>query len=467
MSKLKYLLKNIGFLTLSSFSTKILGFILIPLYTNVLSTYEYGVYDLVSMTVSLLIPIVTLNIADSALRFSLDKNNDEKEVFSVSLKYYAAGFLLAGFFVTVNDIFTISSAIKEYTLFFLLLYLTMALTNILSVFARGTDCVKESSISGALGAAVTIILNVIFLIPLKSGLKGYFMASVLGLSVQIIYLTVKLRLWNYFLRQIGNKALEKDMVNFSRPLIANNAAWWVNNSSDRYVVTYFCGIEANGIYSVGYKIPALLNVLQTIFQQAWMLSAVKEYEREDSTGFFSKSYNVYNGIMVIVCSVLIMINKPLAHILYAKDFYQAWKYVPYLSIGFVFMAMANFMGGIFQAVNETKIIAASTLAGAAVNAVLDVMMTPYIGPVGAALATSISYFTVWVCRVAAVRQFICWKLHAVKNLWVYFLLYLQAVLNIYDSAGFFNYAIIIILCIIYKDELLEMACLAWKLLKRL
>ncbi len=466
MDKLKYLLKNIGFLALGSFSIKLFGFILIPLYTNVLSAYEYGIYDLVSMTVSLLTPIATANIADSTLRFALDKRNNEKDVFSVSIKYYVIGFFVVGTLAAFNYIFNIIPAIREFSIFLLLIYLVSALANIMSVFARGMECVKESSVSGALGAAATIILNIVFLVPLKLGLDGYFLASILGLSVQAAYLAVKLKLWNYVSKSSWKQGLDAEMINFSRPLIANNAAWWVNNSSDRYVVSYFCGIDANGIYSVGYKIPSLLNVLQTIVQQAWMLSAVKEYEREDKAGFFSRAYNAYNGMMVMVCALLIAVNKPLAHFLYAKEFYQAWKYVPYLSIGFVFMAMANFMGGIFQAVNATKIIAASTLAGAAVNAALDIAMTPFMGPAGAALATSISYFTVWAYRAAAVRPFICLKLDMARNLLVYAVLYLQAVFNIYYPVRYLNCVIIIGLCMIYKHEIAETARLAGKLLKK-
>lgn len=86
MGKYKYLIKNIGLLTLSSFGTKLLTFFLVPLYTSVLSTSEYGTFDLTYTTVSLLIPILTMSIVESTLRFSLDKNADQQEIFSISLR---------------------------------------------------------------------------------------------------------------------------------------------------------------------------------------------------------------------------------------------------------------------------------------------------------------------------------------------------------------------------------------------
>ena len=67
MGRYKYLLKNIGLLTLSSFTTKLLSFFLVPLYTNVLSTTEYGTYDMFNTTIGVLLPILTLNIQESEI----------------------------------------------------------------------------------------------------------------------------------------------------------------------------------------------------------------------------------------------------------------------------------------------------------------------------------------------------------------------------------------------------------------
>ena len=84
----RYLAKNMLFLTAGQFGTKLLSFFLVPLYTSVLTSAEYGTYDLYSATVSLFVPILTLNIADSTTIFLLDKNSPKDGIISVSLKYY-------------------------------------------------------------------------------------------------------------------------------------------------------------------------------------------------------------------------------------------------------------------------------------------------------------------------------------------------------------------------------------------
>lgn len=86
MNKYKYLFKNIGLLTLSNFATKLLSFFLVPLYTSVLTTGQYGTYDLFNTTIGVLIPILTLNILDAVLRFGMDKAYDKDAIVTLGTK---------------------------------------------------------------------------------------------------------------------------------------------------------------------------------------------------------------------------------------------------------------------------------------------------------------------------------------------------------------------------------------------
>ncbi len=338
--KYKYLIKNIGFLTIGSFSTKILSFLLLPLYTSVLSTTDYGSFDMVSTTVSLLIPILTLNISDGTLRYSLDSVSSRKDVFSVSIHHYIVAIFGLASLVGINIMFGIMKTIIPYSGFLFLLFTVIAFHRILTSFARGLDKVKEVSVAGVLGSLVMIVLNVVFLLYYQLGLKGYFWANIIGVLVQCVFLIAVLRAWRFVdLYNKDSYDVKKRMRGYSLPLVANNLAWWVNNVSDRYIVTLICGIAVNGIYSVAYKIPSILSILQSIFQQAWTLSAVKDYESEDRNAYFTKVYNMMNFILVISCSVLIVLDKPLAGFLYSNEFYSAWKYVPFFTGSYDFLVV--------------------------------------------------------------------------------------------------------------------------------
>lgn len=108
MGKYKYLLKNIGLLTLSSFATKFLSFFLVPLYTNILSTTEYGTYDLFNTTIGVLLPLLTLNIHEAVLRFLLDKNNNRQAVVTVGARYFIKSNCMVVIGLFINYIFAFS-----------------------------------------------------------------------------------------------------------------------------------------------------------------------------------------------------------------------------------------------------------------------------------------------------------------------------------------------------------------------
>lgn len=123
------------------------------------------------------------------------------------------------------------------------------------------------------------------------GLWGFFMAYVLGIISQSFYLFLAIKGWKFVKWQNLDSKLHQEMLNFSKPMILTNISWWINGLSNRYIITWLSGIAANGIYSVSYKIPSVLMMFQGIFGQAWTLSAVHEFDKDDKNGF-SQSYIV-------------------------------------------------------------------------------------------------------------------------------------------------------------------------------
>lgn len=428
MSRLKYLLKNMGFLTLSQFGTKILNFLLVPLYTSILTTAEYGTYDLFNTTIGLLIPFLTLNIKESSIRFALDKESNQKEIFSISLEYCIKATAYALILIAVNSALGLSSAINDYKWFILLLFVSNALNGVICNFARGLDRLGDIAVSGLLCSITIIGLNIITLIPMQMGLKGYFWANIVGLLAQTIYLFARFRGWSYIHIGKTDNALRKSMLDYARPMIANSTAWWINSVSDRYIVIWICGIAANGIYSVANKIPSILDIFQNIFSQAWTLSVIKEFDPEDKNGFLSTMFNMYNLAMTCMCSILIILSRILAKFLYAKDFYAAWQYVPFLLIAVLFGALSGFIGAIFTAVKASKIFAYSTITGAIVNIILNIMLVQRIGALGAAIATAICYWVIFFVRMINVKKFVTLKIHEKLSSLIYLVLFFQSAL---------------------------------------
>ena len=404
MKRSKYLMKNMGILTISNFSSKILVFLLVPLYTSVLSTVEYGFYDLAVSIATLLYPILTLNIVDAVMRFSMDQTCDKKNVASIGMKFVSISILLFGLGMYILHSSKLWPDINRLELYIFFYFISYVLNQFLIQFSKGLEKVIDMGAAGIISTAVTIIANVLFLLVFKWGLVGFFFANILAQAVSAVYLGLRTKIWSYVDLNVKDKQLQKEMLVYSIPLIATTVGWWVNSTADKYVVAFMVGIASNGILSVSYKIPQKINTLQSIFIQAWHISAIKEYGEQDTARFYGKTFVIINLMMCAACSWLILLTRVLAHILYAKDFYQAWHYVPFLLISSVLNCASGLLGPILSAQKNSKAMMWSALIGAGTNIVMNSVFVYFIGIQGATIATVISSYIMYAVRKIAVGR---------------------------------------------------------------
>lgn len=469
-NRYSYLFKNIGILSVSTLITKVLTFFLVPLYTNILSTEEYGIYDLFNTTVGLLLPIFTLQIMEGILRYCLDDENPA-DVLRIGMLVFAKGFIAFSALVLLNYYFNIVPLLNAHLPALFGMYIASAICQIFANFARGIDRIRSVAVSGIVHSVSLLAFNLLFLLGLKWGLEGYFGAVTLGYLVTALFLFVNLKIWKYINFNPPNPVLQRNMLHYSMPFILTSIGWWVNSASDRYVVIAFCGVVANGIYSIGYKIPTILQVFQTIFNQAWVLSSVKDFDSEDKSGFYSNTYCFYNYFMVMVCSGVIVLTRFIAKLMYAKDFYQAWEYVPFLTISVVFGALSGYLGGIFSAQKDAKAYGYTTLAGALINIGLNFLFVKQIGAMGAAIATMISYFCVWQLRFLIARRYVKLGIDLLRDYVAYGILVLQSVLLLRVEESLWLYFVLAVLSIVIvvlfrKENMLAYdRYLMWRFLK--
>lgn len=455
-SKQKYLAKNVLLFSISGFVPRILSIILIPLYTGCLTTAEYGVSDLIITTVSLLIPIFTLDIQDAVMRFAMDKCYDKKDVFSVAIRIILIGTALVCGGTAIVSLLNIPGIENSYLFFFILMYFSTAAHNTISLFCRAIDKVSVMVVGSIITSVVSLSANILFLVVFKWGLNGFLLASSLGSVISLIWCFFGAKLHRYIKLNIS-KNVYKDMVAFSFPLIFSVIAWWINNASDRYILTWISGVAVSGLYAFSYKIPNMLSIFQNIFAQAWSISAIKEFDKNDSDGFISNTYNMMNFGMIAICSGFMIINIPFAKILYSNEFFEAWKYVPPLLISVAFNAMALFIGSIFTAVKDTKTLSISTIIGAMVNTVCNLVLIYYWGAYGAALATMLGYAVVLIMRHIILRKHIFLHLKWGRDLLAYAILIIQVVISLFGIKMIWIQIIpFVLIIILFRKEFLSM-----------
>ncbi len=419
MERYKKLGKNIALITAGNLLSKMMSFLLIPFYTAILTTTEYGIADTMTTTVNLLLPPFTLLLYEAMMRFTLEQDSNKEAIFTTGAVVVALGTVL---FSVVSLIAFRFIPLQISSWYFIAYYIAVALHTFLSYFTRGVEKIKIYSISGILHTFCFLVLNILFLAIFKIGLSGYLLSLIIGNIIASAFLLFFGKLGAYFQPKQFDRKLLKSMVRYSVPMIPNSLNWWVSNSADKYLILFFCGFSATGIYSAAQRIPTMFALISTIFMGAWQISAVEDFGSEKTRQFFTGVYRQYSALNNLLVAGIILFVKPLCAFLLSADFAAGWQYIPILLFAFLFHALSGFLATIYTSAKKTKMIFVSTLLGAISNIVLNAFLIPLLGLQGAAIATFISYFVIWLFRLVNTRSILTIQWNKTKDIVSYVLL---------------------------------------------
>jgi len=393
--KYKYLIKNIISFLCGNLGTKLIGFFMVPLYTNMLNPSEYGEIDLIISIAGIVSPFIACGIHEGIMRFLLDKNSDKKLILSIGLRVFIISSILTLLLCPLLKFIPIMSE----NICFLYLYCVLnELMTICLCFIRGSDNIKLYSFLGFLSAFFTASLNILYLVILDKGLLGYKFSMLLSPILTIFIAVILGKIIPQVTVSRWDKCLSKQMLKYSLILIPNAILWWLINASDRLCVSYILGTYENGIYAVSYKLPTLLSTGASILMQSWQMSAIKECDNKANTKFYNQIYRIFIFLMRLASIVLILLNKSLTYIYVAAEYRNAWIYSLPLIAAFFVGSLSSFWGSFYIASKKMPRYLNSALSGAIVNISLNIILIPNIGILGAAIATFASYVVVMLVR---------------------------------------------------------------------
>lgn len=396
-----YLFKNTFIFTIGNLATKLINFFLVPLYTNILTTEEYGLVDLIATVSTIAVPILTLNVMESVMRFNLDKDADHDEITKVGIVALFVTIVLGIVLIPLLNLF---SALKEFEIYIYAFCVTSASCQIFLCDLRGKEKLSQYSFGNVLNTFFIAIFNILFLAVMKWGIKGYLMSYILSNIIVAIYAFIIGKGYKAVVSKF-NKAKCYEMLRYSVVLIPNSFMWWIMNSSDHLMVSSMIGVGANGIYAISYKLPTLISTLTGIFNQAWSYSAIKEDDSSDISDYTNAVFKIMIMIIMLIGIGMMTFIKPFLKFYVSPDYYDAWKYTPFLILGCVYLTMATFMSTSYTVNKDSMGFLISGSFGAMLNIVLNGVLIPVIGVYGAALATCISYIAVFVFRLYHTRKY--------------------------------------------------------------
>lgn len=397
-----FLIKNTVIFAIGNLATKIINFLMVPLYTNALSTYEYGIIDLIFSICSVVAPLITLNICESVLRFNLDKDVNHNSITKIGLVVLLIGSFFALLIIPISLKYI---DIKDYSVDIYMYIIMLSASTIFLYDLRGKEMLGQYCVGSVLNTVLISVFNLVFLLKLHMGVRGYlyayifayFLTTLYAFFIGKIYISIKVKF-------DINKA--KDMLKYSAVLIPNSFMWWIMNSSDHIMVTHMLGAAENGIYAISYKLPTLITTVSQIFVQAWGYSAIKEYGAKDEEEYNNEMLKFMIST-VMLCGVgLMTIIKPFLQLYVAPDYFSSWMYTPFLIVGCVYLTIGSFMATSYTVHKDSYGFLFSGILGAITNVLLNFVLIPEIGVYGAAIATCLSYISVFIFRAFHTRKYI-------------------------------------------------------------
>lgn len=405
MSKKRELMKNTIIIFVGKISTQLLSFFLLPLYTSFLITKDYGFVDLITTYVTLIVPIITLELEMSVFRYLVDARKSKENTKKV---------LSNNFFILLVSLLLFSAAYLIVTCFwkfdfrYLILLDIIICTfsgNFLQV-TRGLGRTLDYAISCIITGVSTILFNILLIVVFRFGAFGMILSMALANGFGALYLFIRLKLYKQIDFKRKDTKLMKEMFHYSIPLVPNSVSWWIVNVSDRTIITAVLGAAANGIYAISNKFPTILSSLLGIFNLSWSESAALHIDSPDRDSFFSDISNTVTklftslGVGMIACMPFVF------PILINSQYSQAYNYIPILILGAVFNVIICLYSAVYIAKKMTKQVAATSIIGAIINIVVNVVLIKYIGLYAASLSTALSYLAMMIYRHFDLKKYI-------------------------------------------------------------
>ena len=426
-SKNKSLMQGMLIYAIGNFGTKILSFLIVPLYTYYISTADMGTYDLLISTVNLLTPIITLQISDAAYSFMIRNRMKNDLCIASSMQVLLVNSLISTAAIFLVDMFFPIDYLWEFV------WLTVT-TNMLTVVQRMLRGLKKQTlfaISGVVYTAVFLGLNVVQICVLHQGVRSLLTSAIIANLVTLLVIYIAERQLRVSVIRKPDLPAIGQMLQFAVPLIPNQLSWWVINSSNRYIISIFLDRSANGIFSISYKFPTILQMVLTLFNTSWQDVVVAD--NEDSGAFYTGVFRTLYTLSFTMLLPLIPATKLVIRWFMEQSYADAANYVAFLYLGTVFQSFASFYGVGYLRGKDTKRASTTSIFGALCNVVIHFTLIRFIGLQAAAISTFVGFMAMWLVRERHNRKEL-----GIQVQWSHFLMFFLLALLLCVAASFTN-----------------------------
>ncbi len=388
------LLKDASLYSISSLLARGFSLITVPVYTRILNPADYGALDLLSYLV-VLVPLFVGAALDQAIaRFYHDATDDlqKKRLGSTALFYTVLVFIL--FVPFVKPLAShlahvwLDNQVNEATviLVFILIWInsifTIANNQLIYLFRS-----RQFAICSVGNTMLSIGLGFFFVVYFRWGVYGILLGQVLS---QGLFSLISIYFGRASYGLIFDRKLLAGMLKYSLPLVPGTLAFYLMQYVDRYALNQISGLYDVGLYGIGARLATLINLFLMGFQGAWNPVVMKNFREQGAPEKFKVVFDYYLFAVCVILVGLSLFGKEILLVLTTKTFSQGFTVVPLLTLSAILASIGQYFTYGIQIAKKSSYRLFLNVFALVVNVILNYLLIPRLGIIGASLATAIS-----------------------------------------------------------------------------
>jgi O-antigen/teichoic acid export membrane protein len=382
--------------------TKLISFILLPLYTKLIDPEMYGIYGVNMTIVQLVVPIICMCIWNAVFRFSAEVETEQEryEIISTGLPvmWISSGLILA-VLLFINIFWDLGN---------LYLVCFYAIANGFQYFygyiARSMKDNRTFIISGCINSTINLLLNWIGIVYLHHGIETLYYSYIIGTLAQVFIIEIKFRVLSHFRMEYVQKERLHTLFKFGGPLALNSIMQWLLTGLTQIMIAQMLGTYYNGLFSVAVKFATLISLIASIFEYAWLELAYDLAKNENSAGYYRRVINMLFGVLVFGSSVLMLAIKTIFPYCIDPAYNEALEIIPYIVLYASANSLASFFATIYMSYKDVKSVTVSSLAAGVTNLLLMLVLIPVLGFHGALISLTVASVTMMVIRGGILKK---------------------------------------------------------------
>jgi O-antigen/teichoic acid export membrane protein len=402
LSFVKSAAKNSLIYGLGNVSTKVVGFILLPLYTSHLSVREYGILGLLEVSSQVIVSVFGLSLTYAFFRWYWDKEYIEARR-SIMFTCMVCLFTVAAGMVCLTIIFAKQLSVllfdsPQYSLLMVLLSISAAMQIMASIPSSLMQLQQRAvlfSVANTVQLTTSLLGTILFVATLNMNVLGIYIAQIIGSAVYFLLLS---KFITENITFLFSWKILKGMLLVSLPLVFSSISGVVINVADRYMLRYFDQLSDVGLYSLGYKIANTVNIFVVMsINLAIAPMLYKIMDDPNNKRIYSKvmTYAAL-GVMLCVIGISFVSREAIRLVAQNPDYWDAYKIVPFISIAIYFGMLRDISAIGLNLRKKTKVISLIVVTVSITNILGNAIFIPLWQTIGASISALLSQFLFFI-----------------------------------------------------------------------